>query len=337
MLVHLDTAAFNLVHRLAGGAAADLIVAWYTLFAPLALVIVFLWWLLHRPSAEMRPLARAALVAGVIIIALAWGFDRLNHLYLFAWPRPRPHVGAGALPLLLEGNAGRFPYPEVALAWALTALVWSKNRRLGIGFLAASGLLALGRLYSGISFPSDMTAAIIVGAVAAVTAGLVSGVRVLRFRRRWQAIGAALTWGLMAMLLLGFARTGMRRQETSSLPRDLPVLKGYLPADERALAQALKSTRAPLIAIGVAAIPGFKVAEIEFSRRSQGYYGEVGCAGNRTEAAEMARLARVAFAADPRLDEVDVVIERLPTGEVEASAAFAREAMSGAAGKRERP
>jgi len=325
MLVHLDTAAFSLVHRLAGGAAADLIVAWYTLFAPLALVIVFLWWLLHRPSPEMRSLARAALVAGVIIIALAWGFDRLNHLYLFAWPRPRPHVGAGALPLLLDGNAGRFPYPEVALAWALTALVWSRNRRLGLGFLAASGLLALGRLYSGISFPSDMAAAVIVGLVAAVTAGLVSGVRLLRFRRRWQAIGAALTWGLLAMLLLGFARTGMRHQETGSRPRHLPVLKGYLPADERALAQALKGTGAPLIAIGVAAIPGFKVAEIERT-----YWAP-------NDEKEMERLARIAFAADPRLDEVDVVIERLPTREVETSAAFAREAMSAAAGKRERP
>lgn len=114
------------------------------------LVIPFLFWQKKR----------AAAITGTAAAAFAWG---ITELVKNAVAAPRPYQ-VDLRPLLIPEPAGSsFPSGHTAVAAAIAAAVFIKEKRLGVslGFLAI--LVGIGRIAAGAHFIADVVAGLILG------------------------------------------------------------------------------------------------------------------------------------------------------------------------------
>jgi hypothetical protein len=310
-LRQLDMATFKLINGLAGWTPLDRIIAAATVFIPLITLTGFFWWLLHRPASELRRIGIAACLAGAIVILLTLYVDSLTRRIISPWLWLQPALRAGTTPLLFDGNAGRFPFPEAALLWMLPVLTFQSDRRTAGWFLLAALATALGRVYTGINFPSHMVAAAVTGLLAAITAGLLPRMQLLRItiRPRYQIVGLIIGWGLIGHFVFGLARTSTQGDETAATARRNPAAWVYSSRSEAAISTALKANRIVPLSITMAAIPGCKIAAIEYQDK-------------QASLARLQQLSRLAFAADPQLAEVDISAKPSASAPVQLFAAI---------------
>ncbi len=83
-------------------------------------------------------------------------------LIRWIWQRPRPFV-ENNVNLLLTHNASAFPSGHAALFFAVSTIVYLYNKKAGIFFFIASFLICLARVFTGIHWPADIIAGIVVG------------------------------------------------------------------------------------------------------------------------------------------------------------------------------
>lgn len=86
--------------------------------------------------------------------------------------RPRPFVSLDIKPLISVPAweyFQSFPSGHALLFFAVSAMIYSYHKKLGIFFLICSGLMGIARIYCGVHYPSD----IIVGATLGVLTALV--------------------------------------------------------------------------------------------------------------------------------------------------------------------
>lgn len=89
------------------------------------------------------------------------------------WRQPRPFVEHDVNLLLSPSSSSSFPSGHASLYFALAAVVYLHHRRAGIAFLAASFVMGLARVFSGVHWPSDIASGALVGILsgwASVTA-----------------------------------------------------------------------------------------------------------------------------------------------------------------------
>lgn len=84
-------------------------------------------------------------------------------LIRWLWPRPRPFVGNHVNLLLDKLNQSAFPSGHAAFFFALSVVVYFYNKKAGLLFFAASFLICLARVFSGIHWPFDIMAGVLVG------------------------------------------------------------------------------------------------------------------------------------------------------------------------------
>jgi undecaprenyl-diphosphatase len=115
-------------------------------------------WLMDWGSAPQR---RSVLVRGVIgaLSALALNVG-IGHLYY----RPRPYLTLPIASLLPHAPDSSLFSDHLAIAGALTAALLVTRRWIGVVAVAASILLAIGRLGAGVHYPSDVAAGFVIGA-----------------------------------------------------------------------------------------------------------------------------------------------------------------------------
>lgn len=80
------------------------------------------------------------------------------------WHRPRPFV-YNNVNLLFEHNGYSFPSGHAVFFFAVSAVIYLYNKKLGIFFFISSILIVLARVFSGIHWPSDVLAGAILGIV----------------------------------------------------------------------------------------------------------------------------------------------------------------------------
>lgn len=161
------------------------VVAQYALWGGLVLLVALLilgWlWARHQPDAADR--VGVAVLTGVsaVIVVLA-----NQHLISPAIARPRPCSTLHGVEVLLKCTADySMPSDHCIIAGAITAGLWILNRKLGLIASILAMLLAFGRVYAGVHYPSDTVVGLLAGAAISI-------VIVLALRRPMQAACARL-------------------------------------------------------------------------------------------------------------------------------------------------
>lgn len=90
---------------------------------------------------------------------------RLGIVELIRWlmPIPRPFIENNVNLLLEHSASNSFPSGHAAFYFAISAVVYSYNKKAGWWFFAASFLISAARVFSGIHWPSDIFAGALVG------------------------------------------------------------------------------------------------------------------------------------------------------------------------------
>lgn len=84
------------------------------------------------------------------------------------WFHPRPFVNH-AVNLLIHENpsSSSFPSGHATISFVISAIVYSYNKKAGLGFFIASFLISISRVFVGVHWPSD----VLVGALIGIFAG----------------------------------------------------------------------------------------------------------------------------------------------------------------------
>lgn len=88
-------------------------------------------------------------------------------LIRFLWYRPRPFIESNINLLLPHDSTGSFPSGHAAFYFAIAAVVYFYDKKLGTLFFIASFLIGVARVFSGVHWPSDIAAGALVGIFSA--------------------------------------------------------------------------------------------------------------------------------------------------------------------------
>ena len=125
---------------------------------------LLLVWLIRTARAQ-----RLALIAGIAAL-LALGAGQVIGL---SFPRLRPYQALPVHLLVPHAPDSSFPSDHATLAFAVTAILWRLDRRLGAALLALSCVLAFARVFIGAHYPTDVVGGAILGSgVAAIVLAL---------------------------------------------------------------------------------------------------------------------------------------------------------------------
>jgi undecaprenyl-diphosphatase len=155
-----------------------------------AVVVVVL--LLLVPGVR-RSLARRAAVAA---FAAAGAALLIAHFVSSAVDRPRPFVAHAATihPFLTHASDPSFPSDHATAAFAIATAVALRLRVPGLVLLGLAAVLAAGRVFLGLHYPSDVLAGAVLGAGTAVALWLPPVRRITD--RAADTVGRALDTGL---------------------------------------------------------------------------------------------------------------------------------------------
>jgi undecaprenyl-diphosphatase len=138
-------------------------------------VVVALFLLVPGPR---RMLAQRAAVAAGAAAAVAL---LVGHFVSAAVDRPRPFVAHAATihPFLAHAPDPSFPSDHATAAFAIAAAVALRERRWGLVLLALATVVAAGRVFLGLHYPSDVLAGAGLGGAVAVLLWLPAARRAL--------------------------------------------------------------------------------------------------------------------------------------------------------------
>ena len=98
--------------------------------------------------------------------------------------RPRPCWRNPEIPLLVANPTDySFPSGHSLASFAAATEIFMGNRWAGIAALAGAFLMACTRLYFYVHYPTDVLAGMVLG----VALGIVAGVIVTQFRKKWES------------------------------------------------------------------------------------------------------------------------------------------------------
>jgi len=170
-----DTEIFHMVNGLAGKTGFfDFLGVFFAsslIFLMAAFVILlagyrFVAVCIGRPRGDAaRDIAIMLRAAAASLIAVGGNF-----LFSLLYFRERPYVALhDATRLIGEPLTSKsLPSDHASMAFAIAASVTFLHPRLGVAFLAAAAVVAVGRVFVGVHYPSDVLAGMFVGTLAAI-------------------------------------------------------------------------------------------------------------------------------------------------------------------------
>jgi undecaprenyl-diphosphatase len=106
--------------------------------------------------------------AGQVFAAMTTAF-LIERIIGFLWFRPRPFAAMAEIVKLIDKSelAKSFPSGHATAAFALAFGLFLHDRSWGRWMLLLAALVALGRIFVGVHYPSDVVAGAVVGCLAA--------------------------------------------------------------------------------------------------------------------------------------------------------------------------
>ena len=157
--MNLDYQVFKIINDFAGkNAILDKIGIFFAEYLPyligVAALVFAIYWFVKNKSWKVlgQTLAAVFLSRGIITEAIR-----------FLWHRPRPFVGHTVNLLINHEASGSFPSGHTTLLFALAAIIYFWNKKIGWLFFALSFLACFARIFVGVHYPLDILAGMVVG------------------------------------------------------------------------------------------------------------------------------------------------------------------------------
>lgn len=162
-MVNLDYYLFQQINGLTGHWAKldylGIYLASYVQYPLVGALLIYLF--LGKDKREK--LRNRFMVFGALVAALVARFVVATSFYYF-FMRLRPFMTEIVNQLIpYDGAKSSFPSGHASFFFALSAVVYLYNKKLGTWFLAAAVLISLARVYVGVHYPSDVLAGAIIG------------------------------------------------------------------------------------------------------------------------------------------------------------------------------
>lgn len=130
---------------------------------PFMVVVTCALWLFARPggSRKWKLAAGSALVSAGVALAI-------NRFIAAVWLRQRPYITHHIAHPWINSTDASFPSDHSSASFAIAFAVLMLDPVAGAVFLVFAVVIAVGRLFIGAHYPSDVAAGLLIGAVAAV-------------------------------------------------------------------------------------------------------------------------------------------------------------------------
>jgi undecaprenyl-diphosphatase len=167
--MYYDASIFGAINGLANHSTViDLIGIFFAVYLPYFLVLLlvsFLFWP-KKDKIKNRVMILLSMAAALIAIFV------VKNIILFFYDCPRPYMELASVHKLISvsavENLQSFPSGHTIFFFALSAVIYSFNKKLGIFFLAFSTLMGIARIFVGVHWPSDILAGAILGIITGV-------------------------------------------------------------------------------------------------------------------------------------------------------------------------
>ncbi|MBI2013226.1 MAG: phosphatase PAP2 family protein [Candidatus Colwellbacteria bacterium] len=141
---------------------------WFSVFLAdylfYVLIIVFLW-VVFKEKDWRRRFYLIALTGIAIILSRGIATPIIRYFY----DRPRPFIADNIEPLINHIATHSFPSGHLAIFTPIFLILFLINRRLGFWFFIGAILIGIGRVATGVHWPSDILGGILIGAVSFFT------------------------------------------------------------------------------------------------------------------------------------------------------------------------
>jgi undecaprenyl-diphosphatase len=129
---------------------------------PLMVVMTAALWFFSRPDGDRK--WKLACGSGFASAALAYLVAFVIH---HAWARPRPYMTHHISHPWSNTTDASFPSDHATVSYAIAFAVLAFDPIAGAIFLVVATIIAVGRLFIGAHYPSDVVAGLIIGLLAA--------------------------------------------------------------------------------------------------------------------------------------------------------------------------
>jgi len=145
--------------------ALAIFLAEYLPYLLMLLLLSFLFW----PKKDRSK--NRAMVLVSVIAALVARLAVKNIILLF-YSSPRPFISLPSANKLISASSAEnwqsFPSGHTILFFALSAVIYSFNRKVGIFFFFCSALMGTARVFVGVHWPSDILAGAVLGIIVGI-------------------------------------------------------------------------------------------------------------------------------------------------------------------------
>jgi len=116
----------------------------------------------------------------IVVLALASGAlaRGITEVVRFFWRQPRPFIENHVNLLIKQVNGSSFPSGHASFFFALSAVLFFYDRKIGISFFIASILISWARIFCGLHWPYDIIAGFVVG--------IFSGLIMIKFSKKFK-------------------------------------------------------------------------------------------------------------------------------------------------------
>lgn len=167
--MYCDLKIFQAINSLANQSkildTLGIFLAEYLPYLLILLLLSFLFW----PKKDRIKNRTMVLIS--VVAALFARFVVKNIILLF-YACPRPFVSLPLTNKLVSAspaeNLQSFPSGHAIFFFALSAVIYSFNKKLGIFFLICSTLMGIARIFIGVHWPSDILAGAVLGIIVGV-------------------------------------------------------------------------------------------------------------------------------------------------------------------------
>lgn len=174
MLGDLDYLVFKAINDLAGkNEFLDKLGVFLADTLGYILVFVALGWLLGK-LLSIKKISSTWIdfwrgVRGLMaLLASSLIFSRLiiTEIIRYFYYRPRPFLSHDIIALINHSDSGSFPSGHMTLFFALSAVIYCYDRKLGWLFFISSTVMGVARVFCGVHYPLDIISGAIIGIVS---------------------------------------------------------------------------------------------------------------------------------------------------------------------------
>ncbi len=141
----------------------DLVIAFFATYLAFVLVAVAAI-ALYRVAWPRDKKIKALIVAAISTVVARYGVvEAIRAVY----PNPRPFAALSEIRPLFTDTSFSFPSGHASFFFALAAVIYCYDKKLGLWFALAALLMGIGRITAGVHYPADILAGAIVGYVVA--------------------------------------------------------------------------------------------------------------------------------------------------------------------------